>query len=80
MALTEAKVRGATPKERPYELSDGAGLCLVANAQAFPLWRLSFRFGASQKPSALDAFPETGLKDAKPAMTSATRPPLPSCA
>jgi len=43
--LTEATIRNACPRDKPYRLSDGRGLTLLVNADDSRWWRFRYRFG-----------------------------------
>ncbi|WP_340624485.1 Arm DNA-binding domain-containing protein, partial [Stenotrophomonas maltophilia] len=43
MALTDFKIRGAKPAEKPYRLSDGGGLFLEIRPNGSKLWRYAYR-------------------------------------
>lgn len=64
MALTDAAVRTATAKDKPYKLTDERGLYLLVN-QTGKYWRLNYRHEGKQKTLALGVYPDTGLKQAR---------------
>lgn len=45
MSLTDANIRAAKPKEKPYKLTDGGGLVLYVTTTGAKSWRLQYRFG-----------------------------------
>jgi hypothetical protein len=49
MALTDLQVKNAKPSAKPYELSDGGGLFLLAHSNGGKYWRLAYRFGGKQR-------------------------------
>ena len=57
--LTDTEIRNAKPKERPYKLSDGAGLYLLIEPSGNKYWRLAYRFGGKQKVLALGFIPRS---------------------
>jgi integrase len=65
MALTEIAIRNAKPREKPYKLTDADGLYLLINPNGSRLWRLKYRFDGREKVSALGAYPETTLAQAR---------------
>ncbi|HEY3700457.1 MAG TPA: integrase arm-type DNA-binding domain-containing protein [Spongiibacteraceae bacterium] len=63
--LTDAEIKNAKPKERPYKLSDGGGLYLLIEANGNKYWRLAYRFGGKQKVLALGVYPDVTAKEAR---------------
>jgi integrase len=63
--LTDTKIRGAKPNNRPVKLSDGGGLHLLIQPHGSKLWRLSYRFGGKQQTLALGIYPAISLKAAR---------------
>ena len=53
MSLTEALIQKAKPREKPYKLSDGKGLCLLVNPTGSLWWRFRYRFDGKEKMLAL---------------------------
>lgn len=60
LQLTDAAIRAAKPRERPYKLSDGRGLHLLVTPTGSRLWRLQYRFGGRQKLLAFGPYAATG--------------------
>ncbi|AKO06003.1 tyrosine-type recombinase/integrase [Xanthomonas oryzae pv. oryzicola] len=71
MALTDFKIRGAKPTERPYRLSDGGGLFLEVRPNGSKLWRYAYRLDAKQKLLAIGNLQQVSLADARAAMRAA---------
>lgn len=65
MPLTDAVIRSAKPKERPYKLSDARGLFLWVQPGGGKWWRYKYRFAGKEKSLALGAYPDVGLKEAR---------------
>lgn len=63
--LTDAAIRNAKPKDKPFKLFDGGGLYLEVHPSGGKLWRLKFRFGGTEKRLALGAWPKVPLKEAR---------------
>ncbi|HTC43818.1 MAG TPA: Arm DNA-binding domain-containing protein, partial [Steroidobacteraceae bacterium] len=76
--LNETKVRNAKPREKPYRLSDGGGLCLLVTPADTRLWRLRYRQpgkvrvdkdktnrGRPESMVSLGSYPTISLKDAR---------------
>ncbi len=71
--LSDAKVRNAKPKSRPYKVSDGEGLFLLVTPSGSKYWRLKYFFGGKEKLLALGVYPEVSLADARDRRTQARR-------
>src|SRR5207237_10620230 len=62
--LTDARVKGAKPKAKPYKLSDGGGLHLWVSPTA-KVWRLKYRLGGKEGLFSIGPYPALGLADAR---------------
>jgi len=65
MALTETKIKSATPEAKPYKLPDERGLHLLVTPQGGKWWRFRYRFDGKEKLLSLGTYPDIGLKDAR---------------
>jgi hypothetical protein len=66
MALTEASVRNAKPREgKGYSLSDGDGLLLVIKESGAKSWVLRYWLDGKEKRTGLGRYPVVGLGDAR---------------
>lgn len=65
MSLSDAKVRNAKPKNRPYKIADGEGLFLVIMPSGSKYWRLRYFIAGKEKLLALGVYPEISLGDAR---------------
>jgi integrase len=65
MSLSDAKVRNAKPKNKPYKLADGEGLFLVIKPSGSKYWRLRYFIAGKEKLLALGVYPEISLGDAR---------------
>ena len=63
--LTDKAIRALKPREKPFKVSDGAGLYLLIQPTGARLWRLKYRFAGKEKLAALGVYPEVGLADAR---------------
>ena len=61
----DAYFHDAQSKDKPYKLSDGAGMYLLVNPNGSKYWRLAYRHGGKQKTLALGVFPATSLTEAR---------------
>lgn len=73
VALTEAAIRAAAPREKAYRLFHGDGLYLEVSPSGGRLWRLKYRFSGKEKLLALGKHPAVTLTDAKDAAIDAKR-------
>ena len=65
MALSNFAISKATPKDRPYKLSDGFGLHLLVQPGGSKLWRFRYRHGGRENMLALGSYPATSLAEAR---------------
>ena len=63
--LTEARLRSAKPKARPYKLRDGGGLFLLITPANGRLWRLRYKIHGRESMLGLGTYPATSLKTAR---------------
>jgi hypothetical protein len=63
--LTEARIRRAKPKARPYKLRDGGGLFLLITPADARQWRLRYKMRGRESMLALGTYPATSLKAAR---------------
>jgi hypothetical protein len=71
--LTDTRVRGAKPSQRPIKLSDGGGLHLLVQPHGSKLWRLAYRFVGKQKTLSLGVYPIISLQEARERREAAKR-------
>ena len=57
--LSEARIRRARPKERPYKLRDGGGLYLLITPTDAKQWRLRYVIGGRESMLSLGTYPAT---------------------
>src|ERR1019366_7092855 len=65
MSLSDAKVRNAKPRTKPYKIADGEGLFLLIAPSGSKYWRLRYFFAGKEKLLALGVYPEVNLADAR---------------
>ncbi len=63
--LTLTEIRAATPRDKPYKLSDGGGLYLLVNPKGSAWWRLKYRFERREKLLSLGVYPHVSLQQAR---------------
>ena len=65
MPLSDAKVRNAKPKQKPYKLSDADGRYLLVMPTGGKYWRFDYRYGGKRKTLALGIYPAVSLLQAR---------------
>jgi hypothetical protein len=65
MALTDIAIRNAKAKDKPYKLSDTAGLYLLINPNSKKYWRLKYRFAGKEKLLSIGVYPIINLSEAR---------------
>jgi hypothetical protein len=61
MTLTDTGIKKAKPHEKPYKLSDGAGLYVWVTPSGGKKWRASYRHDGKQKTATFGGYPEVSL-------------------
>ena len=64
-SLSDATVRNAKAKSKPYKIADGEGLFLLVVPSGAKYWRLKYFFGGKEKLLALGVYPQITLTDAR---------------
>lgn len=65
MALSDAKVRGAKPRSKPYKIADGEGMFLLIATSGSKYWRFKYYYADKEKLLSLGVYPEVSLSDAR---------------
>jgi Arm DNA-binding domain len=65
MRLTVSEIDGFKPQSSAYRKTDGAGLYLEVFPNGSKLWHFKYRYGGKEKRSAVGAWPETSLTQAR---------------
>ena len=65
IALSEAKLKAAKPKDKQYKLSDGQWMYLLVHPNGSKYWRLDYRLNGKQKTLALGVYPNVTLAQAR---------------
>ncbi len=73
MSMTDAKVRSAKPKGKPYKLADGDGLYLLVKPNGGKYWRYKYRYAGKEKLLAFGAYPFLSLAEARELHTLARK-------
>lgn len=71
--LTDAAIRAAKPRGKPYKLFDERGLYLLVTPQGGRLWRFKYSVGGKEKLISLGRHPDVGLKAARDRRDEARR-------
>ena len=61
MPLTDTEIKKAKSRNKPFSMTDGAGLYLWVTPAGGKLWRWSYRFDRKEKLMALGKYPDTSL-------------------
>jgi integrase len=73
MHLSHFAITKARPKEKPYKLSDGAGLHLLIESNGSKLWRFRYRFAGRENMLTFGAYPIVSLAEAREKRDEARR-------
>jgi integrase len=65
MPLTDAEIRRADPREKPWKLFDGGGLHLLITPGGAKLWRLKYRHRGKELQAAFGPYPTVTLREAR---------------
>ncbi len=63
--LSDAKVRAAKPRPKPYKLTDANRLFLLVTPSGGKLWRYGYSYDGKQKQLTFGAYPQVSLSDAR---------------
>ena len=63
--LTDKEIFNLKGQDKPYRISDGAGLYLEVKPDGSKYWRLAYRYAGKQKTLALGVYPDVGVKKAR---------------
>ena len=59
--LTDAPIRKAKPKDKPYKIADGGGMYLEVMPNGSKYWRMKYRHGGKEKRLAFGVYPDVSL-------------------
>lgn len=65
MPLSDAALRAAKPREKPYRLTDERGLYLEIRPTGARWWRIRYRFAGKAQLLSAGTYPEVTLKEAR---------------
>lgn len=71
MLLTDAAIRRAKPKDKPYQLTDGEGLYLLVQPSGACHWRFAYRFAGKPNLLSFGKYPDVPLTLARERRTTA---------
>ena len=73
MSLSEAKVRNAKPRSKPFKIADGEGLFLFVTPSGGKYWRMKYFFRGKEKLLSLGVYPEVSLAEAREQRTQSRK-------
>lgn len=71
--LTEERIAGLAPRDRPYKVSDGHNLYLLVEPTGKKRWRMDFRLRGRRNTVAFGNYPDLSLADARQQCVDANR-------
>ncbi len=71
--LSETRLKGAKPKERPYKLFDERGLYVIIRPSGARWWRFKYAMAGREKLISLGTYPDVSLKRAREKRDEARR-------
>jgi len=71
--LTDAAIRTAKRADKPYKLTDQAGLYLRVTPAGSKLWRMRYEYGRKEKLLSFGPYPEVSLAEARDRRDAAKR-------
>ena len=63
--LTDAAVKNAKARTKPYKLADGGGHYLLVSTTGAKLWRYKYRIAGKEGTFAIGGYPDIGLAKAR---------------
>lgn len=73
MPLTDAAIRAALPKDKPWKLFDGGGLYLLIHPNGSRYWKMKYRFAGKEDKLSFGVYPDVKLKEARERRDDAKR-------
>ena len=73
MKLSDAKVRKAEIRSKPYKLADGGGLHVLIHSNGSKYWRFGYRFGGKARILAIGKYPEVSIEEAREERAAAAK-------
>ncbi|MEH3122023.1 MAG: integrase arm-type DNA-binding domain-containing protein [Sphingomonas phyllosphaerae] len=73
MALTDAAVKKAEVREKPYKMADSGGLYLYVAPSGLKSWRMKFKVGGQEKLLTFGTYPDVKLSQARDQRDEARR-------
>lgn len=72
--LTDAAIRPAKGKEKPYKLADGGGLHILVTPEGGKYWRYNYRYADKDRTMAFGVYPEVSAKTARALLAAGVDP------
>jgi integrase len=63
--VSDTSIRNVKPRERPFKLALGRGLCLLVTPDGRRFWRLRYKFAGKEKMLSFGEYPFVTLKEAE---------------
>ncbi|MGH8787936.1 MAG: tyrosine-type recombinase/integrase [Cupriavidus necator] len=63
--LTPTRLNNAKPKDKPYKLTDGGGLCVEVTVSGTKVWRYQYTLAGKRTWVTIGRYPEIGVADAR---------------
>jgi integrase len=61
MSISDVVIRNTKPQDKPFKLSDSAGLYLLVKPNGSKLWYLKYRYGGKERKLSFGAYPAVSL-------------------
>lgn len=71
--LNATQIKNASPSDKSYKMTDGAGLYLFVHTNGSKYWRYDYRYAGKRKTLALGIYPDISLKHAREKLVDARR-------
>ena len=71
--LSDAKIRAAKPRQKPYKLADSHQLYLYVSSAGGKLWRMNYQFDGKQRTLSIGPYPLISLAEARAQRDEAKR-------
>lgn len=71
--LTNVQIQKAKPKDKPYKLTDSAGLYILVHPNGSKYWRMKYRFDGKEQLLSIGVYPDVSLLQARQARDAAKK-------
>ncbi len=73
MKLTNKKIRGIKPEQKPRKMTDGESLFLLIHPNGSKYWQFAYRFGGKERKLSIGKYPLVNLSEARLARSAAQK-------